>query len=209
MTEDISFAIGTTLVGIEGPDEVQSSGMESKTGERLDIISLWHRAAVEHTLAKANNGNTDRGPVLKVRERANQSIIGLVLHSHGRPRMIRADGCSFITKRERDWVEQSANETEILTDSWINLAVAGLPSKRHNIIGRSRGSNTKVGEVARDKSKKFEVAPESMSADTGSERPGRVREIRKETSECEVRVALILTESTMGSGTLSTAVKVC
>ena len=101
--------------------------------------------------------------------------------------MIGSDGCSFITRRKRDWVEWSANETEILTDSWINLAVAGLPSKRHNAISRSRGSSTKVGEVARDESKKFEVAPESMSADTGSERPRRAREIRKETSECEVR----------------------
>jgi len=112
-------------------------------------------------------------------------------------------------QRERDWVEQSANETEIFTDSWINPAVAGLPSKRHNAIGKSRGSNTKVGKAARDESKKFEVAPESMSADTGSERPGRVREIRKETSECEVRVELILTKSRKGSGILSTAVKVC
>src|SRR5882724_46883 len=111
--------------------------------------------------------------------------------------------------RERDWVEQSANKTEILTDSWINPAVAGLPSKRHSAISRSRGSNTKFGNAARDESKKFEVAPESMSADTGSGRPGRVREIRKETSECEVRVALILTKSTLGSGILSTAAKVC
>jgi len=72
-----------------------------------------------------------------------------------------------------------------------------------------QGFQYKSGKVARDKSKKFEVAPESISADTGSERPGRVREIRKETSECKVRVALILTESTLGSGTLSTAIKVC
>src|SRR5882724_8662281 len=114
-----------------------------------------------------------------------------------------------LSPRERDWVKQSANKTEIFTDSWINPAVAGLLSKRHNVIRRSRGSNTKVGEVARDESKKFKVAPKSMGSDTGSERPGRVREIRKETSECEVRAALILTESTMGSGTLSTAVKVC
>jgi len=146
---------------------------------------------------------------LKVSERANQLIIRLVLRSHGRPRTIGADGCSFITRRERDWVEQSANETEISTDSWINMVVTGLPSKRHNAISRSRGSSTKVGVAARDESKKFEVAPKSMSADTGSERLGRVREIRKETSECEVRAALILTKSTMGSGTLSTAIKVC
>jgi len=47
------------LVRIEGPDEVQSSGMESKVGERSDIISSWYRVAVEHTLAKANDGNAD------------------------------------------------------------------------------------------------------------------------------------------------------
>src|SRR5882724_6319233 len=209
LTEDVIFAIRTTLVEIEGPEEVQSSGIESRAGERSDIISSWRRAAVEHALAKANDGNTDRGPVLKVSKRADQSIVGLVLRSHGSPRTIGADGCSFVTKRVRDWVEQSANETEILTDSWINLAVAGLPSKRHNVIGRSRGSNTKVGEVARDKSKKFEVAPESMSADTGSGRPGSRREMRKETSECEVRAVLIWTESTIGSGALSTAIEVC
>ena len=108
-----------------------------------------------------------------------------------------------------DWVKWSANETEIFTDSWINPAVTGLLLKRHSVIRRSRGSNTKGGEVARDESKKFEVAPELISADTGSEQPGRRREIRKETSECKVGVALIRTESTMGSGTLSTAVKVC
>jgi len=56
------------------------------------------------------------GPVLKVRERADQSIVGLVLRSHGRPRTIGVDRCSFITKRERDWVKWSANETEVFTD---------------------------------------------------------------------------------------------
>ena len=45
--------------------------------------------------------------------------------------------------------------------------------------------------MARDESKNLEVAPKLMSVDTGSERPGRRREIRKETSEYEVRVALI------------------
>ena len=39
LTEDVDFAIGTTLVGIEGPDEVQSSGIESNTGGRLEMIS--------------------------------------------------------------------------------------------------------------------------------------------------------------------------
>jgi len=70
LTETISFAIRTTLVGIEGPEEVQSSGIELKAGERLEIISSWCRVAVEHMLAKANNGNTNQGPVLKVRDSA-------------------------------------------------------------------------------------------------------------------------------------------
>src|SRR5882724_2009620 len=169
LTEDVIFAIGTTWVGIEGPYEVQSSGIESKAGERSDVISSWRRVAVEHALAKANDGNADRGPVLKVSERADQSTVGLVLCSHGRPRTIGVDRCSFITKRERDWVKWSANETEVLTDSWINPAVTSLPLKRHSVIGRSRGSSTTGGEEARDESKKFKVAPKSMSVDTGLE----------------------------------------
>jgi len=40
--------------------------------------------------------------------------------------------------------------------------------------------------VARDESKKFEVAPKLMSADTGSGRPGRVKRDKKRTSECDV-----------------------
>jgi len=55
----------------------------------------------------------------------------------------------------------------------LNPVVTGLPSNRHSVIGKSRGSNTNVGEAARDEFKKFEVAPESMSADTGLERQGR------------------------------------
>ena len=66
-TEDVGRVIGTTLVRSDGPEDVQSSGIESKTGERLEIISSWRRAATVHALAKATDGNTDRGPVLKVR----------------------------------------------------------------------------------------------------------------------------------------------
>ena len=72
---------------------------------------------------------------MKVRDSADQLIVRLVLHNHGRPRMIRAEGCSFITKRERFWVELLANEMERFTDSRINPAIAGLPSKRHSETG--------------------------------------------------------------------------
>jgi len=53
LTEDVDFEIRTTLVRIEGPEELKSSGMEFKTGERSEIISSWCRVAVEHALAKA------------------------------------------------------------------------------------------------------------------------------------------------------------
>src|SRR5882672_9497987 len=101
LTEDIFWSLATTLVGSEGPQEVHSSGIELNTGGRSDIISLWRRPAVEHALAKANKGNTDRGPIFKVRDRVDQSIVRLVLRSHGRPKTIGADGWSFVTRRER------------------------------------------------------------------------------------------------------------
>jgi len=69
--------------------------------------------------------------------------------------MIRAMGCSLV-KEERDWVKLSANKTERFTDSWINPAVEGLPLKRHSAMGRSRGSNTQLGKVARDECQEWE-----------------------------------------------------
>src|SRR5882672_2834492 len=142
LTEDVFWALETTLVGSVGPEGVQSSGIESNTGERSDIISSWHRAVVEHALTKASNGNTDRGPMLKVRDNVDQLIVGLVLCSHGRPKTIRADGWSFVTRRERFCIEPSVKATEVVTDSWINPTVAGLPLKRHRVMGRSKGSIT-------------------------------------------------------------------
>src|SRR5882724_12996578 len=91
VTEEVGRVIGTTLVRSDGPEDVQSSGIESNTGERSEIISLWRRAATVHALAKVTDSNTDRGPVLKVRESVAQLIVGLVLHNQGSPSMIRAD----------------------------------------------------------------------------------------------------------------------
>src|SRR5882724_9249062 len=39
LTEDINFEIRTTLVGIEGPEELHNSGIESNTGGKLEMIS--------------------------------------------------------------------------------------------------------------------------------------------------------------------------
>src|SRR5882672_8620905 len=98
LTEGIFWALATTLVGSEGPEGVHSSGIESKTGERSDIISSWRRAAADYALAKANDGNTDRGPILKERDKVDQLIVGLVLRSDGRPNTIRDYGWSFVTR---------------------------------------------------------------------------------------------------------------
>jgi len=92
VTEDVGHVIGTTLVGSDGPADVQSSGIELNMGERSEIISLWHRAATVHALAKVTDGNTDRGPVLKVRESVAQLIVGLVLRNQGSPSTIQANG---------------------------------------------------------------------------------------------------------------------
>src|SRR5882672_4900860 len=94
-TEDIFWALETTLVRSEGPEGVHSSGIELNTGERSDIISSWHRAAVENALSKANDGNTYQGPIWKVRDNVDKLIIRLVLLSHGRLKTIGADGWSF------------------------------------------------------------------------------------------------------------------
>ena len=98
---------------------------------------------------------------------------------------------------------------ETFTDSWMSPAEAGLPSNRHRVRGKSKGSYTKRGKAAREESKKFEVAPESMSTDTGSVRPGILTRTRKETSECEVRAMLIWTESTERPRGRYTAIEVC
>src|SRR5882672_5888811 len=60
LTEGVFCALATTLVRSEGPEAVQSSGIELNTGERLDIISSWCRPAVKHARSKANDGNTDQ-----------------------------------------------------------------------------------------------------------------------------------------------------
>ena len=87
------------MVWIKGSEDVQSSGIESNAGERLDIISSWHKAAVEHALPKANDSNVHQWPVFMMGDSADQLIIRLVLHSHGRPKTIGVEG--FATKRDR------------------------------------------------------------------------------------------------------------
>jgi len=75
--------------------------------------------------------------------------------------------------------------------------------------GAIQCSSTKMGKVARDNPKKFDVSPESISTDTGLGRHGIQMGTRKQTSECKVRAMLIWTESTWESGASFTATEVC
>jgi len=61
----------------------------------------------------------------------------------------------------------------------INLAVAGLPFEEAQCDWVIQGFNTKGGEVARDESKKFEVAPKLISVDTRVRETRETKEIRK------------------------------
>ena len=116
---------------------------------------------------------------MKVRERADQSIVGLVLCSHGRA---KDDQSRWVQLRHQE--RKTLGQVISKRDSDIHRLMdkpggCRLAIKEAQCDRTIQGFQYKGGKVARDKSKKLEVAPESMSADTGSERPRRVREIRK------------------------------
>ncbi len=65
----------------------------------------------------------------------------------------------------------------------MNPDVAGLPSKRHSVMGWANTEGTNMDIDARDESMTFEVALESMRVKIGLERPGIQRGIKKEISD--------------------------
>src|SRR5882724_730390 len=112
-------------------------------------------------------------------------LMGVVSHQE-RERLGRA-----VSKRDRDinrLMDKPGSRRLAIEEAQCDRSIQGFQYKGW------RSGQRRVQE--------FKVAPELMSADTGSGRLGRVREIRKETSECEVRAAQILTKSTLGSGIL-------
>ena len=80
---------------------MHSSGIEANRGEMLEIMSSCFKAVVIHDCALVSAGRDEWGPVWKVRVKVDQSMIGLVLRSHGRPSTMGADGWSLVTNRSR------------------------------------------------------------------------------------------------------------
>ena len=58
----------------------------------LEIMSACFKAVVVHDRALVRAGSNEWGPVQKVRVKVNQSMIGLVLRSHGRLSTMGAEG---------------------------------------------------------------------------------------------------------------------
>ena len=71
---------------------VQSSGIDANNGEMLGIISSCQRSVVTQDMVTNMAGKVKLGPGRNVRDSADQSIMGLVLRSQGRPRTISAEG---------------------------------------------------------------------------------------------------------------------
>jgi len=81
---------------------------------------------------QANNGNTDRGPVLKGERSTDQLIVGWC-SSHGSPETMEWKGAA-LSPREKETGLSSQHENRNIHSSWINLAVAGFAMKRNTAI---------------------------------------------------------------------------
>jgi len=73
--------------------------------------------------------------LLKVRDSANQLSIRLVLHIHGQAKDNQGRGVQFSSPQRKIPGQVVSKVIERFTDSWINPAVTGLPSKRHSVTG--------------------------------------------------------------------------
>ena len=101
-----TFEPGTD--GGEGIEAVWSSGMLSKIVEGLIIVQA---------MATVIGGNMEAVPRGKVIESEPQSMMGFVERSHGRPKTIAAEGCSFVTRSEISCEEESLKVRVVLRDS--------------------------------------------------------------------------------------------
>ena len=166
-----------------------SSGIDTKRGDICSMMSSWRGAEVTQDMATVIWGREDFGLDWNARVRFDQSTMGFMLWSQGRPRTIRAKGWSWVTRRLRVWVDSSENCTEVETDWWMNPDVAGLPSKRLSVMGWANTVDTNIDIEAQAKLMKFEVVPESIRVGMGSGTPWIQVETKKDVSDWEVRVA--------------------
>ena len=69
-----------------------NSGIDTKRGDICGMISSWRGAAVTQDIATVIGGREDFGPDRNLSVRFDQSTMGFVLRSQGRPRTIGAEG---------------------------------------------------------------------------------------------------------------------
>jgi hypothetical protein len=72
---------------------------------------------IVHAMATVIGGNMEVVLRGKVIESEPQSMMGFVERSHGRPRTIDAEGCSFMTSSEMSCEEESLKVRVVLRDS--------------------------------------------------------------------------------------------
>ena len=69
-----------------------NSGIDAKRGDICSMISSWRGAAVTQDIAMVIGGREDFRPDWNLSIRFDQSTMGFVLRSQGRPRTIGAEG---------------------------------------------------------------------------------------------------------------------
>jgi hypothetical protein len=72
---------------------------------------------IVQAMATVIGGSMEAVPRGKVIESEPQSMMGFVERSHGRPRTIDAEGCSFVTRSDISCEEESLKVRVVLRDS--------------------------------------------------------------------------------------------
>ena len=78
------------------------------------VLRISKGGIIVQAMATVTVGSMEAVPRGKVMESAAQSMTGFVEQSHGRPRTIVAERCSFVTSSETSCEEESANVREVL-----------------------------------------------------------------------------------------------
>jgi len=132
----------------QGSWRITELRIESKQ-EEIRNISSWCRVGCWECPGQSQWGSDDWGPVFGG-ERQCQPVDRWVGASHyGRPRMIGAEGCSFLSPRERkSGLSCQQIETEIYR-SWINPSSCRLAIKEAQCNGAIQNVQYKLGRQPR------------------------------------------------------------
>ena len=78
------------------------------------VLRISEGGIIIQAMATVMVGSMEAVPRGMVMESVTQSVMGFVEQSHGRPRTIIAEGCSFVTSSETSCEEELANVREVL-----------------------------------------------------------------------------------------------